>query len=73
MKRAAVILIPAALFTAAMWVIVRGIDVQVAQENSNHAIARLMECEYQGRLDRVPEVLVFRCSSGIELHEEIKW
>jgi len=73
MNRAAAILIPAALFAAAIWGIVRGINVMSAQENNNHAIARLMGCKYQGRLDNVPHVLIFQCNGTIELHEEIKW
>jgi hypothetical protein len=73
MKKAVAILIPAAFFALAIWGIVQGIEPMVSQENNNHAIARLLGCEYRGRLDRVPDVLVFACASGIELHEEIKW
>jgi hypothetical protein len=73
MNRAVAILIPAALFALAIWTIVRGIEPMVAQENNNHAIARLLGCEYRGRLDGVPDVLVFACAGSIELHEEIKW
>jgi len=73
MSKAAVVLVPAALLAAAIWIIIRGIDVMVAQENSNHAIARVMGGVYQGRLDSVSHVLIFQCGGIIELHEEIKW
>ena len=73
MNKAAAIVIPAALFAAAIWAITLGIDRMVAQERNNHAIARLMGCEYHVRLDAVPNLLIFDCAGSIEIHKEIKW
>lgn len=73
MKGAVVMLVPAALFVAAIWFIVRGIEPMVAQENNNHAIARLLGCEYVGRLENVEGVLIHKCDGKIELVEELKW
>jgi hypothetical protein len=73
MKRALMYIAPSALFALWIWIIVQGIDDMTAQEHNNHAIARLMACEYRGRLDAVPDLLIFECASGIELHKEIKW
>jgi hypothetical protein len=73
MKRALMYIVPSALFALWIWIIVQGIDDMTAQERNNHAIARLMACEYRGRLDTVPDMLIFECASGIELHEEIEW
>jgi hypothetical protein len=73
MKRAMMYITPIALFAMWIWIIVQGIDEMSAQERNNHAIARLMRCEYHGRLDAVPDLLIFECASGIELHEEIQW
>jgi hypothetical protein len=73
MKRALMYIAPSALFALWIWIIVQGIDDMATQEQNNHAIARLMACEYRGRLDTVPDLLIFVCASGVELHEEIKW
>jgi hypothetical protein len=73
MKRALMYIAPSALFSLWIWIIVQGIDDMAAQERNNHAIARLMACEYRGRLDTVPDLLIFECASGIELHKEIEW
>ena len=45
----------------------------VAQENNNHAIARLLGCEYVGRLENVEGILIHKCDDKIELVEELKW
>ncbi len=73
MKTALMYIAPSAVFALWIWIIVQGIDDMTAQERNNHAIARLMACEYRGRLDAVPDLLIFECASGIELHKEIKW
>jgi hypothetical protein len=73
MKRAMMYITPIALFAMWIWFIVQGIDEMTAQERNNHAIARLMGCEYHGRLDAVPDLLIFDCAGSIEIHEEIKW
>lgn len=62
-----------ALFALWFWIIVQGIDDITAQENSNHAMARLNGCEYIGRLENADGVLLHRCAGKIELAEEIKW
>jgi hypothetical protein len=73
MKRALMYIAPSALFALWIWIIVQGIDDMAAQERNNHAIARLMACEYHGRLDTVPDLLIFDCAGRIELHKEIEW
>ena len=73
MKRAAVILIPAALFAATIWLIVRGIAPMVVQENNNKMHAMLLGCTYVGPLYDHTSILVFKCNNRIELHTEIKW
>jgi hypothetical protein len=73
MKRALMYIAPSALFALWIWIIVQGIDEMTAQEHNNHAIARLMACEYHGRLDAVPNLLIFDCAGSIEIHKEIKW
>jgi hypothetical protein len=73
MNKAAVVLVPAALFTAAIWAITLGIDRMVAQENNNKFHAMLLECKYMGRMEKMEQVLVFDCADKIELHREIDW
>ena len=73
MKRALMYIAPSALFALWIWIIVQGIDEMTAQERNNHSIARLMGCVYHGRLDTVPDLLIFDCAGSIEIHEEIKW
>jgi len=64
---------PIALFALWLYLIVQGIHEMTAQERSNHALGRLMGCEYLGRLDEVAGVLVYKCYTGIELQPEFKW
>jgi hypothetical protein len=52
---------------------VQGIDDMTAQENNNHAIARLLGCEYVGRLENVDGILIHKCGSKVEFVEELKW
>ena len=73
MSKAAAILIPAALFAAAIWGIVQGIDRMVAQENNNKFHAMLLSCTHIGKMEKLEEVLVFDCAGKIELHKEINW
>jgi hypothetical protein len=73
MTKAAAMLIPAALFAAAIWAIVHGIDLMVSQENNNRFHAMLLECKYMGRMEKMDEVLIFDCADKIELHKEINW
>jgi hypothetical protein len=73
MNKAAAILIPAALFAAAIWAIVWGIDKQVAQENNNRIHALLLNCSYAGRSEKLEGILYFVCDNKIELHQEIDW
>jgi hypothetical protein len=73
MSKAAAILIPAALFAAAMWGIVQGIDLMVAEERNNRFHAMLLNCTYMGRMEKMEQVLVFDCAGRIELHREIDW
>ena len=73
MNKAAAILIPAALFAAAMWGIVRGIDSMVSRENNNRFHAMLLNCSYMGPMEKMEQVLVFDCAGRIELHKEIQW
>jgi len=73
MKKALMYIAPSALFALWIWIILQGNNEMTAEERNNHAIARLMACEYHGRLDTVPDLLIFECAGGIELHEEIKW
>ena len=73
MNKAAAILIPAALFAAAIWTIVWGIDQQVARENNNRIHAQLLGCVYAGRPGRIEGILYFVCDNKIELHKEIDW
>jgi hypothetical protein len=73
MSKAAAILIPAALFAAAIWGIIHGIDLMVSKENNNKFHAMLLECKYMGRMEKMDEVLIFDCADKIELHKEIMW
>jgi hypothetical protein len=73
MNKAAVMLVPAALFAAAIWGIVHGIDLMVSKENNNKFHAMLLECKYMGRMEKMDEVLIFDCADKIELHKEINW
>jgi len=73
MSKAAAIVIPAALFAAAMWGIVHGIDFMVSRENNNKFHAMMLGCKYMGRMEKMEQVLVFDCAGKIELHKEIKW
>jgi hypothetical protein len=73
MTKAAAIVIPAALFAAAMWGIVQGIDLMVSKENNNRFHAMLLGCTYIGPMEKMEQVLVFDCAGRIELHKEIQW
>ena len=73
MSKAAAIVIPAALFAAAIWTITLGIDRMVVEENNNKFHAMLLECKYMGRMEKMDEVLIFDCADKIELHKEINW
>jgi hypothetical protein len=73
MSKAAAILIPAALFAAAIWTITLGINRMVVKENNNRFHAMLLECKYMGRMEKMNEVLIFDCAGRIELHKEIEW
>ena len=73
MSKAAVILIPAALFAAAIWAIVQGIEPMVSRENNNKFHAMLLGCKYMGKMEKMDEVLLFDCADKIELHKEIDW
>jgi hypothetical protein len=73
MSKAAAIVIPAALFAAAIWAITLGIDRMVVKENNNKFHAMLLECKYMGRMEKMEEVLIFDCQNNIELHKEINW
>jgi hypothetical protein len=73
MNKAAAILIPAALFAAAIWGIVQGIDRMDVKESNNKFHAMLLECKYMGRMEKMEEVLIFDCADKIELHKEINW
>jgi branched-subunit amino acid transport protein len=73
MKRAMMYITPIALFALWVWIIVQGIDDMTAQENNNHAIARLLGCEYVGRLENVDGILIHKCGSKVEFVEELKW
>jgi hypothetical protein len=72
MNRVAAILIPAALFAAAMWGIVQGIEPMVTQERNNRFHAMLLGCSYIGTMEKMEQVLVFDCAGQIELHKEIE-
>jgi hypothetical protein len=73
MNKAAAILIPAALFAAAIWGIVHGIDLMVVKENNNKFHAMILGCTYIGRMEKIEQVLVFDCQDKIELHKEVNW
>jgi hypothetical protein len=73
MSKAAAILIPAALFAAAIWGIVHGIDLMVSKENNNRFHAMLLGCKYMGQMEKMDEVLIFDCAGKIELHKAIHW
>jgi hypothetical protein len=73
MSKAAAIVIPAALFAAAIWGIVHGIGLMVSKENNNKFHAMLLGCTYMGRMEKMDEVLIFDCADKIELHKEINW
>jgi hypothetical protein len=73
MSKAAAMLIPAALFAAAIWGIVLGLDRMVVKENNNKFHAMLLECKYMGPMEKMEQVLVFDCAGRIELHKEIEW
>jgi hypothetical protein len=72
-KKAAVILVPAAFFAAWFWFIIQGIEPMVSRENNNKFHAMLLGCKYMGRMENLVQVLVFDCNSRIELHKEIDW
>lgn len=73
MSKAVVTLMPAAFLVAALWALVCGIDSMIAQENNNRAVARLMGCEYIGRLNNVSGFVIHNCAGKLEFVEEIKW
>jgi hypothetical protein len=73
MNKAAVIIIPAALFAAAIWAITLGIDRMVVEEGNNRFHAMLLGCTYMGPMEKMEQVLVFDCAGRIELHKEIQW
>jgi hypothetical protein len=73
MNKAAAILIPAALFAAAIWAITLGIDRMVVKERNNKFHARLLGCAYMGPMEKMDSVLIFDCQNNIELHKEINW
>jgi hypothetical protein len=73
MSKAAAILIPAALFAAAIWAITLGIDRMVVKENNNKFHAMLLGCKYMGPMEKMDEVLIFDCADKIELHKEVDW
>jgi hypothetical protein len=73
MSKAAVMLVPAALFAAAIWAITLGIDRMVVKENNNKFHAMLLNCTYMGPMEKMEQVLVFDCAGRIELHKEIEW
>ena len=72
-KKAAVILVPAAFFAVAFWGIIGGIEPMVSKENNNKFHAVLLGCKYIGRMEKMDEVLIFDCADKIELHKEINW
>jgi hypothetical protein len=72
-KRAAVILVPAAFFAVAFWGIIGGIEPMVSKENNNKFHAVLLGCKYMGKMEKMDEVLIFDCADKIELHKEINW
>jgi len=72
-KKAAVILVPAAFFAVAFWGIIGGIEPMVSKENNNKFHAVLLGCKYMGRMEKMEEVLIFDCANKIELHKEINW
>jgi hypothetical protein len=73
MNKAAAILIPAALFAAAIWAIVQGIAPMISKENNNRIHATLLGCTYLGKSKDLETVLYFDCAGRIELHKEIEW
>ena len=73
MSKAAVMLVPAALFAAAIWGITLGIDRMVVKESNNKFHAMLVGCKYMGKMEKMEEVLIFDCQNKIELHKEINW
>jgi hypothetical protein len=72
-KKAAVILVPAAFFAVAFWGIIGGIEPMVSKENNNKFHAVLLGCKYMGKMEKIEEVLIFDCANKIELHKEINW
>jgi hypothetical protein len=72
-KKAAVILVPAAFFAVAFWGIISGIEPMVSKENNNKFHAMLLGCKYMGKMEKMDEVLIFDCADKIELHKEIDW
>jgi hypothetical protein len=72
-KKAAVILVPAAFFAVAFWGIIGGIEPMVSRENNNKFHAVLLGCKYLGKMEKMEEVLIFDCANKIELHKEINW
>jgi hypothetical protein len=73
MSKAAVMLVPVALFAAAIWAIVWGIDKQISRENNNRIHSQLLGCTYAGRSEKLDGILYFVCDNKIELHKEIDW
>ena len=73
MKRAVAMLVPAALFAAAITSIVMAIEPMVAKERNNKFHAMLLGCTHLGKMEKLEEVLVFECAGKIELHKEVDW
>jgi len=73
MNKAVAILVPAAFFAVAMWVIMSGIEHMVSQDNNNRVHAMLLGCKFLGSAKDVEHVLYFDCAGRIELHKEINW
>jgi hypothetical protein len=73
MSKAAAILIPAALFAAAIWGIIHGIGLMVSKENNNKFHAMLLGCTHIGKMEKMEQILIFDCAGRIELHKEIQW
>jgi hypothetical protein len=73
MKRAAMFVVPAALFALAMYGIIQGIHPMASRENNNRVHALLLGCQLLGSSKDIESVLYFDCNGNIELHKEINW
>lgn len=73
MKRAALVLIPAALFVGWWWMIIGMIEDMSQQKTSDRLHAMILGCEYRADLPGEENIMIFVCNGNVELHQRVNW